>query len=49
MMDFRDIDGFDWDSANARKSEDKHGLTQVEAEQAFLNVPVVQVPDVKQS
>ena len=49
MMDFRDIDGFDWDSANARKSEDKHGVTQVEAEQEFFNVPVVQVPDVKHS
>lgn len=49
MMDFRDIDGFDWDAANARKSEDKHGVTQVEAEQAFFNAPVVQVPDVKHS
>ncbi len=45
----RTIDGFDWDAANARKSEDKHGVTQVEAEQVFFNVPVIQVPDVKHS
>ncbi len=48
MFDFQEIDGFDWD-ANARKSEDKHGVTQVEAEQTFFNVPVVQVQDVKHS
>ncbi len=48
-MDFRNVDGFDWDAANARKSEDKHGVTQVEAEQVFFNVPVIQVPDVKHS
>lgn len=45
-MDVRNnIDGFDWDAANARKSEDKHGVTQVEAEQVFFNLPVVHVPD----
>ena len=49
MIDFRNIDGFDWDASNARKSEDKHGVTQVEAEQTFFNVPVVQVSDFKHS
>ena len=48
-MNNRDIDGFDWDEANARKSEDKHGVTQVEVEQVFFNVPVVHVPDIKHS
>ena len=48
-MDYRNIDGFDWDAANTRKSEDKHGVTQVEAEQAFFNVPGVHIPDVKHS
>ena len=48
-MDFRNIDGFDWDTANFRKSEDKHGVTQVEAEQVFFNLPVVHVPDLKHS
>jgi hypothetical protein len=49
MMDYRNIDGFDWDAANVRKSEDKHGVTQVEAEQVFFNMPVVYVPDLKHS
>ena len=49
MMDYRNIDGFDWDAANVRKSEDKHGVTQVEAEQVFFNMPVVHVPDLKHS
>ena len=49
MVDFRNIDGFDWDALNDRKSEAKHGVTQVEAEQAFFNVPVVQVSDFKHS
>ncbi|GJL65054.1 MAG: hypothetical protein NPIRA05_00250 [Nitrospirales bacterium] len=49
MIDFRNIDGFDWDAANARKSEDKHGVTQVEAEQVFFNMPVVHIPDFKHS
>ena len=48
-MDYRNIDGFDWDTANVRKSEDKHGVTQVEAEQVFFNMPVVHVPDLKHS
>jgi uncharacterized DUF497 family protein len=48
-MDYRKIDGFDWDAANVRKSEDKYGVTQVEAEQVFFNMPVVHVPDVKHS
>ncbi|MDH3771892.1 MAG: BrnT family toxin [Nitrospirota bacterium] len=49
MMDYGNIDGFDWDAANVRKSEDKHGVTQVEAEQVFFNMPVVHVPDLKHS
>jgi hypothetical protein len=48
-MNYRYIDGFDWDEANARKREEKNGGTQVEAEQAFFNVPVVHVPDFKHS
>jgi len=48
-MDYLNIDGFDWDVANVRKSEDKHGVTQVEAEQVFFNMPVVHVLDFKHS
>ncbi len=35
--------GFDWDSGNARKSADKHGVTQAEAEQVFFNEPLLVV------
>ena len=34
------IAGFDWDAGNRTKSEDKHGVTCDEAEQAFLNAPL---------
>ena len=35
------ITGFDWDDGNARKSLDKHGVTQREAEEVFVNAPLV--------
>ncbi len=34
-MDFDLIEGFEWDDGNARKSADKHGVSQSEAEQVF--------------
>ena len=37
MFDLARIVGFDWDDGNARKSLDKHGVTQQEAEQVFLD------------
>jgi uncharacterized protein len=41
-MDNERIVGFEWDDGNARKNE-KHGVTQGEAEQAFFDprLPVV--------
>ncbi len=41
--------GFDWDSGNARKSADKHGVTQAEAEQVFFNEPLLVVGDDRHS
>ncbi|HYM31394.1 MAG TPA: BrnT family toxin [Candidatus Cybelea sp.] len=41
MFDFERIDGFDWDAGNARRSADKHGVTQAEAEQLFFNDPLL--------
>jgi uncharacterized protein len=32
MIDWARIEGFDWDDGNSRKSVDKHGVTQAEAE-----------------
>jgi hypothetical protein len=31
------IQRFDWDEGNSRKSVDKHGVSQVKAEQVFVN------------
>lgn len=45
MVDFGRVTGFQWDEGNARKSADKHGVSQAEAEQAFFNEPLVVVDD----
>jgi hypothetical protein len=35
------IAGFQWDAGNARKSAEKHAVSQSEAEQVFLNGPLL--------
>lgn len=45
MIDFSQIAGFDWDDGNSRKSADKHGVSQAEAEQVFLNKPLLLLHD----
>ena len=49
MIDWATVRGFDWDDGNARKSTDKHRVTQVEAEQVFFNQPLLVVPDQQHS
>ena len=49
MVEFAHIVGFQWDDGNARKSFDKHGVSQAEAEQVFFNEPFLVVGDVKHS
>ena len=49
MIDWERIEGFDWDEGNRRKSADKHGVSQSEAEQVFLNEPLLIVHDVHRS
>lgn len=49
MIDFGRIDGFDWDDGNARKSLDKHGVGQLQAEQALIDPMVLVAPDEKHS
>jgi len=44
MIDFGRIEGFDWDGGNARKNE-RHGVSQAEAEQAFFDQRLLLVPD----
>ncbi len=45
MIDWPRITGFDWDEGNSRKSAAKHGVSQAEAEQAFLNEPLLILED----
>ena len=49
MLDFAQVDGFDWDEGNARKSEDKHGVSQGGAEQVFLGAPLFVMEDEEHS
>ena len=49
MLDFDRIVGFQWDLGNARKSADKHGVQQAEAEQVFFNEPLLVLEDIDHS
>jgi len=40
-LDFREIDGFDWDGGNKDKNWIKHSVTNTEAEQVFFNEPLL--------
>ena len=46
MIDLRAIIGFDWDDGNARKNE-KHGVSQSEAEEVFFNQPLLLLEDAR--
>ena len=43
MVNFSKIIGFSWDEGNARKNQDKHGVSQGEAEEIFFNQPLLVV------
>ena len=49
MIDLNSIIGFDWDAGNSRKNQEKHGVSQAEAEQVFLNNPLLLLLDEKHS
>ena len=49
MIDFSRIEGFEWDEGNSRKSVAKHGVGQSEAEQVFLNEPLLILQDIGHS
>ena len=48
-FDLTRIAGFDWDAGNSRKSADKHGVSQAEAEQVFINRPLIVAEDTRHS
>lgn len=45
MIDWSQIEGFDWDDGNDRKSARKHDVSQTEAEQVFFNEPLLVLED----
>jgi uncharacterized DUF497 family protein len=49
VIDFERIDGFDRDEGNKRKSIEKHDVSQGEAEQVFINEPLLIAEDLKHS
>ena len=49
MIDLAQCEGFHWDAGNTRKSVDKHGVGQAEAEQIFFNEPLLLLDDVRHS
>ena len=49
MVDLAQIEGFDWDEGNQRKSQEKHSVSQGEAEQVFFSTPVFVLEDVTHS
>lgn len=42
------ISGFEWDNGNQQKNV-KHGVAPAEAEQVFLNLPLIVLDDLKHS
>jgi uncharacterized DUF497 family protein len=49
MLDLSQIEGFEWDEGNSRKSVEKHDVSQAEAEQVFFNEPLLIAEDVSHS
>ncbi len=49
VIDLTAAGGFEWDAGNARKSADKHLVSQSEAEQVFFNQPLLLLPDDRHS
>jgi len=49
QIDFSQIIGFDWDTANTKKNWEKHKVLPVECEQVFFNEPLLVQPDYSHS
>jgi uncharacterized DUF497 family protein len=49
MVELQRITGFEWDAGNARKSADKHAVSQAQAEQLFFRQPLWIAADTKHS
>mgnify|MGYP000217230796 FL=1 len=49
MINWAHVTGFNWDEGNFRKSAEKHGVSQSEAEEVFFNEPLLLLEDAKHS
>ena len=49
MLDLAQIEGFEWDEGNIRKSVEKHDVSRAEVEQVFFNEPLLILEDVGHS
>lgn len=49
MINWAELNGFEWNQGNARKSETKHDITRSESEQIFFNQPILVLEDSKHS
>jgi uncharacterized DUF497 family protein len=49
MIDLAHVEGFEWDAGNSRKSVDKHGVRNTEAEQVFFGEPLLLLEDARHS
>jgi uncharacterized DUF497 family protein len=49
MLNWSLIAGFDWDEGNRQKSLDKHAVSAREAEEVFVNQPLLITEDLKHS
>ncbi|MFA5632858.1 MAG: BrnT family toxin [Porticoccaceae bacterium] len=49
MINWAEVSGFDWNEGNSRKSKEKHGVSQSEAEEVFFNDPLLVLNDPKHS
>ena len=49
MLDLAQIEGFEWDPGNERKSHQKHNVSQAEAEQVFFGTPLFVLEDLSHS
>ena len=47
MIDLDQVEGFEWDEGNERKSQERHAVSQGEAEQVFFSAPLFLLQDTK--
>jgi len=49
MIDWTQVNGFEWGNGNSRKNAEKHFVGQSETEQVFFNQPLLVLADAQHS